>query len=91
MTRNATLSIRDRDFDVEMEISYHSSRSGESYEHFGFRGIKEVVEHEFSLDNVIATEQGDEVIDPRLLEQIQGEAEEWIADHHDELAQATGD
>jgi hypothetical protein len=91
MTRNTTLHIGDREFEVEMEIDHHCSRSRESYEHFGFRGSNEVVEHEFNLENVIATEDGDEVTDPALLEQIKGEAEEWLAAHDEALAEAVGD
>lgn len=91
MTRTATLCIGDREFDVEMELDHHSSKGWESYEHFGFRGSNEVIEREFSLDNFIATESGDEVVDRRLLEQIEGEAEEWIAEHHEALAEAVGD
>lgn len=91
MTRNTTVQIGNCEFEIEMEIDHHASRSRESYEHFGFRGSNEVVEHEFSLDNVIATENGDQVVEAGLLEKIEGEAEEWIADHHVELAEAVGD
>lgn len=91
MTRNATLCIGDCEFEVEMEIDHHSCKGRESYEHFGFRGSNEVIEHEFSLDNFIATANGDEVVDPRLLEQIKGEAEDWIVEHDEELAEAVGD
>ena len=91
VTRNATICIGDREFEVEMEIDHHSSKGRESYEHFGFQGSNEVIEHEFSLDNFIATSSGNEVVDRRLLEQIEGGAKEWIAEHHEDLAEAVGD
>jgi hypothetical protein len=91
VTRNATICIGDRELEVEMEIDHHSSRGRESYEHFGFRGSNKVIEHEFSLDHFIATSSGHEVVDRRLLEQIEGEAEECIGEHHEDLAEAVGD
>jgi hypothetical protein len=34
---------------------------------------------------------GDREVDRRLLGQIEGEAEKWIAEHHEELAETVGD